>query len=249
MKRNASIGIVAVLILAGFITIAQNRSSSSRQQQTFIKDTIPQHRDGKVKDFDEALQEVDRAMQELDVQLKKPIPSIPPIEVEKMKAELDKALKDIDPEKMKAEIDRAMKQFDADKLRADIETSMAKVDMEKMRKDIERIKEVELPKIEEQMKNMRPEIEKSLKKAKVNIEKAKAEIKEYKDFESSLEKDGLINKKQYTIEHKNGVLTINGQKQPEAVYNKYRSFLSKHKDLTLKKNEEGLDINNEHDED
>ena len=121
--------------------------------------------------------------------------------------------------------------------------------MEKVRKEIERIKEIELPKIEAEMKKMRPEIEKSLRAAQVNIEKAKAEIQEYKDFESSLEKDGLINKKQYTIEHKNGILTINGQKQPESVYNKYRSFLSKHKELTLKKNEEGLDINNENNED
>jgi hypothetical protein len=249
MKRNASIGIVAVLVLAGFITIAQNRSSSSHQQQTINKDTIPHRRDGKVKDFDEAMKEMDRAMQELNVELKKPIPPVPPIEVEKMKAELDRALKEIDPEKMKAEIDKAMKQIDAEKMRANIEASMAKVDMEKMRKDIERIKEIELPKIEEQMKKLQPEIEKSLKEAKVNIEKAKAEIQEYKDFESSLEKDGLINKKQYTIEHKNGVLTINGQKQTEAVYNKYRSFLSKHKELTLKKNEEGLEINNEKEED
>ena len=249
MKRNASIGIVAVLVLAGFITIAQNRSSSPRQQQTQIKDTIPQHRDGKVKDFDEAMQEVDRAMQELNIQLKKPIPPIPPVEVEKMKAELDRALKDIDPEKMKAEIDKAMKQIDAEKIKADVEASLAKVDMEKMRKEIEHFKEIELPKLEEQMKKIQPEIEKSLKEAKENIEKAKAEIQEYKDFESSLEKDGLINKKQYTIEHKNGVLTINGQKQPETVYNKYRNFLSKHKELTLKKNEEGLEINNEKDED
>jgi len=246
MKRNASIGIVTVLVLAGFITIAQTRSSSSRQQQKHsIQDTIPQHKEGKVKDFDEAMQELEKAMQHLNAELKKPIPPIPAIEIEKVRAELDKALKDVDPEKIKAEIEKAMKDIDAEKIKAEVQASLAKADMEKTRKEIERIRDTELPKIEAEMKKMGPEIEKSLKEAREGIEKAKAEIQEYKEFESSLEKDGVINKKQYTIEHKNGVLTINGQKQPEAVYNKYRSFLNKHKDLMLKKDADGLDIRNE----
>lgn len=248
MKRNASIGLVAALVLAGFFTIAQNRSSSSRsQQKTNIQDTIPQHREGKVKDFDEAMRELDKAMQHLNTELKKPIPPLPPMEIEKIRADVDKALKEIDPEKMKAEIEKAMKDVDAQKIKAEVQASLAKVDMEKTRKELEHFRDVELKKIEEEMKNMRPQIEKSLKDAKESIEKAKVEIQEYKEFETSLEKDGLIDKKQYTIEHKNGVLTINGQKQPEAVYNKYRSFLEKHKDLMLKKNAEGLDIRNEKD--
>jgi hypothetical protein len=248
MKRNASIGIVAALVLAGFITIAQTRSAESRsQQKTQVQDTIPQHREGKVKDFDEAMQELEKAMQHLNAELKKPLPPIPPIDAEKMRAEINKALKDIDPEKMKAEMEKAMKEVDAEKIRAEVQASLAKVDMEKTRKELERMRDIELPKIEEEMKKMRPQIEKSLKEAKESIEKAKVEIQEYKEFESSLEKDGLINKKQYTIEHKNGVLTIDGKKQPEAVYNKYRSFLEKHKNFTLKKDADGLDIRNEKD--
>lgn len=250
MKRNLSLGIVAALVLAGFITIAQTRSSTSRvQQNVHTADTLPQ-KDRKVKDFDDALRELENATQQLDADLQKPlppIPPIPPIEMEKMKAELDKALKEIDPEKIKAEVEQAMKQIDAEKIKMEVQASLAKVDMEKARKEIERLKEVELPKIEEEMKKVRPQIEKSLKEAKENIEKAKVEIQEYKDFESSLEKDGLINKKNYTLEHKNGVLTINGQKQPEAVYNKYRSFLQKHKSLYISKNDEGLNIRNDKD--
>lgn len=246
MKRNASIGLVAALVLAGFFTIAQNRSSVSRSpQKTPIQDTIPQHREGKVKDFDEAMQELDKAMQHLNEEMKKPIPPVPPVDIEKMRAEINKALKDIDPEKMKAEMEKALKEVDAEKIRAEVQASLAKVDMEKTRKELERVRDIELPKIEEEMKKVAPQIEKSLKEAKESIEKAKAEMQEYKEFETSLEKDGLINKTQYTIEHKNGVLTINGQQQPEAVYNKYRSFLEKHKDLTLKKDAEGLNIRNE----
>jgi len=248
MKRNASFGIVAVLLMVGFFTIAQTRSSSSRtQQKAIIQDTVPQQREGRVKDFDEAMQELDRAMQQLNTELRKPIPPIPPIEVEKMRTELDKALKDIDPEKMKAEIEMAIKEIDAEKIRAEVHAALAKVDMEKTRKELERVRDVELKKLEEEMKKEGAEIERSLRKAKENIEKAKEEIRELKDFETSLEKDGLINKKQYTLEYKNGVLTINGQKQPEAVYNKYRSFLEKHKNLFLRKNADGLDIRNEKD--
>lgn len=248
MKRNASIGIVAVLVLAGFFTIAQNRSAEHRSlQKAQIQDTIPQHREGKVKDFDEVMEELDKAMENLNAEMKKPIPPVPPVEIDKMRAELDKALKDIDPEKMQAEIEKAMKSIDAEKIRADVQASLAKVDMEKTRKELERVRDIELPKLEEKMKEIGPQIEKSLKEAKESIEKAKVEIQEYKDFESGLEKEGLINKKQYTIEHKNGTLQINGQKQPEAVYNKYRSFLEKHKNFTLKKDAEGLNIQNEKD--
>jgi hypothetical protein len=247
MKRNLSFGIAAALILAGFFTIAQTRSSSHNQQVINIKDTIPSNKDGKVKDFDEALRELERATQQLNQELKKSFPPIPPVEVEKMKAELDKALKEVDPEKIKTEMEQAMKQIDADKIRAEVQASLAKVDMEQVRKEIQRIKEIELPKIEEEMKKIRPEIERSLKDAKESIEKAKVEIQEYKDFESGLVEDGLINKQQYTIEHKNNVLTINGQTQTESVYNKYRRFLEKHKGFTLKKDAEGLDIKNEKD--
>ncbi|HZH00336.1 MAG TPA: hypothetical protein VEY32_04600, partial [Flavisolibacter sp.] len=126
-----------------------------------------------------------------------------------------------------------------------IEAAISKVDMEKVKKEIEKVREVELPKIEEELKKVRPQIEQSLEEAKKSVEKAKAEIEEYKSFENGLEGDGLINKKgTYTIEHKDGVLTINGQKQPEAVYNKYRSFLEKHKNFTWKKDGDGLNINN-----
>ena len=86
----------------------------------------------------------------------------------------------------------------------------------------------------------------ALEKAKVQIEKAKQDIKEYKAFEETLEKDGLINKKEnYSIEHKDGQLIINGKVQPQAVYNKYHGFLEKHKHFKWNKNENGLNLDND----
>ncbi len=72
---------------------------------------------------------------------------------------------------------------------------------------------------------------------------AKTELKEYKTFENGLQNDGLINKKEaYTIEHKDGQLIINGKIQPESVYNKYRTFLEKHKKFKLEKDENDFDL-------
>src|SRR5207244_943644 len=115
------------------------------------------------------------------------------------------------------------------------------LNMEKMKKGIE-----------DAMKNInadkrKMEIEKEKDNAKTENEKAKKEMQEYKDFVDGLEKDGLINKKEYTIEKKNGELFINGKKQPAEVYNKYRSFLDKQKDFKIEKSEGNFNINNKGD--
>jgi hypothetical protein len=113
-----------------------------------------------------------------------------------------------------------------------------------MKIEIEKIKETDFSKIEADLKKIKPEVEKSLLEAKKNLEKAKKEMLEYKTFIDELEKDRLINKKEtYTVEHKNGVLKINGQTQPASIYNKYKSFLEKHKDFKMKKEDDGFEIN------
>ena len=58
-----------------------------------------------------------------------------------------------------------------------------------------------------------------------------------------LERDGLINKKDnYSIKHKDGKLIINDKEASEETYNKYRSFLEKHKKFKIEKNEDDFDI-------
>jgi hypothetical protein len=44
------------------------------------------------------------------------------------------------------------------------------------------------------------------------------------------------------------VLIINDKKQPASVCNKYRSFLVKHKDFTIKKSDDDFNIYNNDDE-
>ena len=88
-----------------------------------------------------------------------------------------------------------------------------------------------------------PQIEKELKKAKLEIEKAKAEMKEYKSFVDGLANDGLINKKEaYTIKHKDGKLTINDKEASARTYDKYRSFLEKHKKFKIEKDLDDFEL-------
>jgi uncharacterized protein (DUF885 family) len=168
------------------------------------------------------------------------------------KVEIEKALKEIDVEKIRADVEKSLKSVDVAKIQKEVDASLAKVDMAAMRKEIEAsMKELKLSmanqkeahaKLAEEMKNMQPKIEAEMKKARADIEKARKELDTYEAFVTSLANDGLLNKTAYTIEHKDGKLYIDGKEQPEAVYNKHRSFLEKQKGLKIKKNEDGLNI-------
>jgi hypothetical protein len=168
------------------------------------------------------------------------------VDFEKMKTELKQNIDKIDMQEMKDEITKAMKQIDAEKIKIDINNSIAKIDMDKIKVDLDKVKDIDFKEVEENLKKMKPEIEKSMQKAKESIEKAKKEMLEYKNFIDGLDKDGLIDKhKNYTIEYRDAELTINGKKQPADVVNKYKSFLKGKKDFTIKKEDDGFNIDND----
>jgi hypothetical protein len=74
--------------------------------------------------------------------------------------------------------------------------------------------------------------------AQPDREKAIAEIKQFPPFVELLEKDSLLRKKQgYIIKHKDGEFFIDGKKQPPTIYNKYRSFLDKHKYFDIRQSD------------
>lgn len=176
--------------------------------------------------------EVAKAMKEVDLQ--------------KMKADLQENLDKVDMKDMKLQIENAMKQVDAAKIQADINASLAKVDVEKIKLELDKVKQIDMKGIEENLRKMKPEIEKSMQDARQSIEKAKKELTEYKTFIDGLDKDGLIDKdKSYTIQYKNGELIINGKKQPAEVVKKYNSYLKNKKDFTLKKDDDNFDIHND----
>jgi hypothetical protein len=214
------------------------------------------------KTMEKAMKEMQEAMKSLDVQ--------------KMQLDAQKALREIDMEKVKGEMDKAMQQLkevDLVKMKQELDASLAKIDMTKLKAEMEQFQKVDMKAAEEEMKKAKeemerlgpqmkdemekvkaemekigPQIKEEMEKAKVDIEKAKTEIKEYKNFVDGLEKDGLINKKEeYSIQHKNGELIINGKTQPESIYNKYRGFLDNHKKFTIKKSADDFNIDLDHD--
>jgi multidrug efflux pump subunit AcrB len=193
-----------------------------------------------------AMKEVEKAMKEFDaskihLELEK---ALKDVDMKKIQEELRESLAKVDGEKIKADVQKALSEIDFSKIKTELEQSLKGMDMEKLKMELnmEKMKE-EMKDMEKELRNIGPEIEKSLKDAKVEIEKAKVELKEYKGFVDGLEKDGLISKKDgYKLKHKDGELFINGKKQSSDVYNKYRSFLEKHKSFNID-DEAGDDFN------
>lgn len=229
----------------------------------YVNDTTPKAKtDKKVRDLDDVIDELDNA--EIKMNLEKAQQEIKDamknIDMEKTKLEIDKAMKEVDMEKIKDQVEKATKSIDAEKIKQQIDESLAKVDMKKVNEEMQKamaeVKKIDMEKLNEsmkqveiQMKDLGPKIEKEMEKAKAGIEKAKVEMKEYKGFVDGLDKDGLINKKEeYSIEHKNGELIINGKKQGADVYDKYREFLEKHKKFTIKKSGDDFNIFNGNDD-
>jgi len=199
-------------------------------------------------DAEKMKQQIDEAVKQIETkkmqeQITK---AMKEVDLEKMKVELQQNLEKVDMTQMKEQIESAMKQIDAAKIQADISSSIAKIDMEKIKLELDKVKEIDFKGIEENLKKMMPEIEKSMQNAKQSVEKAKKELLEHKAFIDGLDKDGLIDKdKNYTIEYKNGELTINGKKQSAEVVKKYNPYLKAKKDFTIKKDEDHFNIDND----
>jgi len=207
-------------------------------------DTIPKKAAGSGENREKKIRDLDDVLDELNSVDLKP-------EMEKMRSEIADAVKKIDSDKIRMEVEKAVREIDIEKIKQDVEASLAKIDWDKMKVDLEKVKDLDMKKLETDMKKMQkelskigPEIEKSMEKAKADIEKTKANMKEYNDFVNALENDGLLKRKEgYTIKHKDGELIINDKKVSADVYNKYRSFLVKHKKFSIDKSEDDFNIN------
>ena len=170
--------------------------------------------------------------------------------MEKANKEIAEAMKSIDGDKIRMEINKALKEVDMAKIQKEVAESLAKVDWENMKLEMDKVKDIdmkklteEMKKVQEEMKELGPKMQKEMEKAKVEMEKAKAEMKEYKGFVDGLNDDGLISKKEaYKLKHKDGELFINGKKATDQTYNKYRTFLEKHKKFNIEKSSDDFDI-------
>lgn len=236
------IAVVAVATL-GLVSWKHQESPEKKQTPQVINDTVPQkkakEKDKRVRDLDEALMELDNIdlKEHLDNAMKEVAEAMKQIDVAQLKMEMDKAMREVDVEKIRKELEESMSKIEWDKLKVELE-KVKSIDMVEVQKEMERVKE--------EMKKIQPQLEKELAKAKIEVEKAKAEVKEYKSFVDGLEKDGLLNKKEnYTIQHKDGKLIVNGKEVSPQVYQKYRAFLQKHPTLVIKKDADDFDIDSD----
>jgi hypothetical protein len=219
----------------------KKKTCASEPTGHYVNDTLPpgESREKKIRNLDEALEELNKAEWKL--------------EQKNIQREIAEALKKIDHDKIKREVDKAIREIDFDKISREIENSIAKIDWDKMQADLDRVKEVDMSKLETEMKKMEeelkkigPEIAESMKKAKVEIKEAKLELKGYRNLVKGLENDGLLNTTEdYSLFHKNGKLFVNDKKVSPAIYKKYRTFLEKHKNFTIQKTGDDLDIDKE----
>jgi hypothetical protein len=174
------------------------------------------------------------------------------IDMAKMKKDLAKSMKEIDMQKINLEVQKSLKEIDSEKIKREVQESLAKVDMEQVKAELEnakveiqKIKDVDLAKIKEELARMQPELEKAMQEAKVSLKKAKKEITDFKNLVSALEKDGFLKKgENYKIEYKDKVLTVNGKTLSAEATRKYNDYLGGKKDFTLEKNEDGIEIDN-----
>jgi hypothetical protein len=84
----------------------------------------------------------------------------------------------------------------------------------------------------------------TMEKARQEVDKAKEEVKGYQEMIYAMEKDGLLNTKEdYSIEFRKAELSINGQKQPTEIFNKYKKYFKKER-LTIRKENGDMQIDN-----
>src|SRR5678815_5590711 len=113
---NYSLATILVVCLS-IVLVAwggQKQTFQQKQERHSI-DTVPKTKtDKKIRDLDDALDEMDKAELKLNM--------------EKVKAGIDKAMKEVDAAKIKMEIDKAMKDVDMEKIKAEIEKAGKEID-------------------------------------------------------------------------------------------------------------------------
>src|SRR6476619_2065939 len=119
---------LALLIGSSVLVISAWQGKPGKTTHT-TNDTIPD-RNKKVKDIDDALEEVEKSRLELDKTLKD-------ADWKKIQEEINASMKDLkdNKEQMKVELAKTMKEIDMDKINADVQKSLKQIDLTKMQKD------------------------------------------------------------------------------------------------------------------
>ena len=113
-------GLLIMLAVVGIATLAfiswDNPHQQHYQQAQDESDTIPGKRDRKVRDLDEAIQELEEVNIDMEIEnaMKEVSKALKELDVQKAQLDVQRAMKEIDMVKMKADIDKAMKEMARD---------------------------------------------------------------------------------------------------------------------------------------
>ena len=196
-----------------------------RFERNAMDDESIQHNRVDMNVVENAMREVERSMQKLKTELGEDYQK-------HIKDNYKKAFDEINRRKIEGDYQRAL---------TDARESMAYKKMNKqfnsqrqqMLSDINRQMELSNLNMERDMKLMqlalKVDVEKQMQNAKIQMQKTKLQVVEINRFKTDLEKDGLIESKgTYEIEIKGGDLYINGKKQKNKIYEKYKSKYPKY---------------------
>ena len=155
--------LITSLLLGGFtlalISWDRKHDQNDQQFKQDYQDTPKKKnnvvRDKKVRDLDEALEELDNVnMGEISAQVAKEIAeAMKNIDATKLQQEISAAMKSVDMEKIMKEVDvakiqkevaEAMKSVDMAKIQKEITESMSKIDMEKIKAEIDAAKKINM---------------------------------------------------------------------------------------------------------
>jgi len=254
-------------------TIPPKNSQKSTSQRDFDKELSQldeakkQLEELKNRDWSKIQQDVEDAMKKIDVEKIRlqAQEAITKIDLEKMGKEIEESLRKIDFNKIERDIEAAMDEvskIDKEKIKQEIQKARKEVDEQlqkkEWRKEMEEAKKINMKEIEKEMENVKEEMSRvkeelklekldmkeTMRKAHVEIGRAKEELKGYQEMIYDMEKQGLLDAKEdYTIEYRQGQLTINGKKQSTEVSNKYKKYFKKDS-MTIKKQNGDLKIDN-----
>lgn len=173
------------------------------------------------------------------------------------------AMKNVDMATIGKDVQDALKQVDWNAMNKTMTMSFNHLDSNIDWKQIQNAIEMSMEEAQKALSDakVKENIEKSRKEVAIAIEKAKKELKEdmaearanevkakelhnnsYEKMLAKMEGDGLIDKAEgFTVKKKYDELYINGEKQPDAIYNKYAPYLQGDK-IIIKGKDNGLTI-------
>lgn len=211
-----------------------------------------------MKDVEESIAKIDLQKIELDAQK-----AMKDIDFSKIEKQLKEAMISLEEDLKSQEKNSDLSESKKKEIKKDLEQAREEIkeELEKLRKELKEQKIVtqkeiqqglndakkEMEKAKQEMKENSFDMKKEIEKARVEVDNAKKEVLGYQEMVYDMEEEGLLSTKQdYTIEHKNGIISINGKPLNESSTNKYKKYF-RNKDMKIEKKDGKINIRNEKD--